>query len=263
MNLIRNGGFELGNTDFWSVEGNATLEVVPTSDMSGNYMLKVTAGSLSDVYVIHDDYLPVQAGSIVNVSGLFKSASNLDISPYLYFYDSDYSYIGKSYQVYKEMDGNVQSISSDIYVPNRTAYVRVAFKIWSPYSGDILYADSINANMLGQSQGLYRLEEVFNESGVTSSGSTSSDKRDMKACSEFYADMKVTSSSGSSPTLDVEVWERSPTYKDFKVGTFTTATGITEERIKLSNCTGSQLFIKYTIGGTNPSFSFKVYIIGK
>jgi hypothetical protein len=68
----------------------------------------------------------------------------------------------------------------------------------------------------------------------------------------------VTAKSGTSPTLDVKIQDSADdtTYADLL--TFTQATGLTGERKTVSGTVDQYLKIAYTIGGTDPSFTFMV-----
>lgn len=80
----------------------------------------------------------------------------------------------------------------------------------------------------------------------------------------------VSAASGTSPTLDVVVQDTLDGTNWFTVGTFTQATAATSQAINIvatdngsptvSNnaVVGRQLRIKWTVGGTSPSFTFRV-----
>jgi len=70
--------------------------------------------------------------------------------------------------------------------------------------------------------------------------------------------LHVTAASGTSPTLDVKVKDSADnaTYADLI--TFTQATGVTAERKTVSGTVDQYLKIRYTIGGTDPSFTIAV-----
>jgi hypothetical protein len=94
---------------------------------------------------------------------------------------------------------------------------------------------------------------------ATASGNTHSTPVLTKYAQEATVFLKVTAASGSSPTLDVliQVWDP---YSDdwYLLGTFsqksTTGTDIGQIPYGL----GEKIAIDYTIGGTNPSFTFQV-----
>jgi len=73
----------------------------------------------------------------------------------------------------------------------------------------------------------------------------------------FFLD--VTAASGTTPTLDVVIETYDPkTNKWYTIITFTQATAVTNEMKEKTANLGKRIAIKYTIGGTSPSFTFKV-----
>ena len=82
----------------------------------------------------------------------------------------------------------------------------------------------------------------------------------------FYLD--VTAVSGTSPTLDVKIQEKDPVSgKYFDLLTFTQVTVISSQRKSFGRGAGEFLgkTIRYvaTIGGTGPSFTFSLSMVGK
>jgi len=77
----------------------------------------------------------------------------------------------------------------------------------------------------------------------------------------FY--LNVTAASGTNATLDVTVYEVAPDGKEYSLVTFTQATAVTSERKAVSGPLGYLIKVKYTIGGTTPSFTFAVSMVAK
>ena len=84
------------------------------------------------------------------------------------------------------------------------------------------------------------------------SGSTTS--------SGAVAILHVIAASGTSPTLDaiVQMDDNSSFTSATSLITFTQATAITSQRIEVATSTERYIRLNYTIGGTDPSFSFAV-----
>lgn len=71
--------------------------------------------------------------------------------------------------------------------------------------------------------------------------------------------LKITAASGSSPTLDIELMIYDPKSDDwYLLGTFSQKTGIGTDIGQVPYGLGEKVAIKYTIGGSNPSFTFQV-----
>lgn len=91
------------------------------------------------------------------------------------------------------------------------------------------------------------------------------DVEQLKAAN-FYLD--VTAFSGTTPTLDVKIQEKDPVSGAyFDILTFTQATGVTNERKNYDSSAAELLgkIIRFvaTIGGTTPSFTFSLSMVGK
>ena len=93
----------------------------------------------------------------------------------------------------------------------------------------------------------------------TSSGDTKSAPKEVAEYREAVFFLKVTSVSGTDPTLDVKIVTYDPASGDwFDLVSFTQATGTTKEMKAVSSGLGHKIAVEYTIGGTTPSFTFSV-----
>lgn len=77
--------------------------------------------------------------------------------------------------------------------------------------------------------------------------------------------LNVTAVSGTAPTLDVVIQTKDPVSGEwFDIVTFTQATGVTKERKADKTIDiGSVIRASYTIGGTDPSFTFSLGAVVK
>lgn len=263
MSLIRNGGFERGNTDFWTVETDGTLEIDSVNQKYGLYCGKYTAGIVSDQFIINNDYIEVNPFDLFDLFMWIKSITTRVVYPSLYMYDADYSYIDYLLGMSRTMTGAYININTQLSIPEGVDYVRAGFEV-TPALADVFYFDGYSANIIKADRILSGNLMLANESYAASSGNTSTDKKDLQMYKTFEADLIVTSSGGTNPTLDITVYEMNLHSDKVIVGTFTQATGITQQRISLTHCTGRQLYIEYVITGTDgPHFAFRVYVSGK
>lgn len=70
--------------------------------------------------------------------------------------------------------------------------------------------------------------------------------------------LQVTAVSGTSPTADVKVRDSADNATYVDLVSFTQATGRTAERVTVSGTVDQYLKVRYTIGGTDPSFTITV-----
>lgn len=78
--------------------------------------------------------------------------------------------------------------------------------------------------------------------------------------------LAVTAASGTSPTLDVFLEDTVDGVNFFTVATFTQATGVTASVQRVAGDVTAftdRLRVRWTIGGTTPSFTFSVQIFAK
>ena len=97
-------------------------------------------------------------------------------------------------------------------------------------------------------------EDVLHASGAETatgnSAAASKQSADVVTC-----DLDVTAASGTTPTLDITIQESIDKVNWYSLGTFTQATGVTNEQKKFAD---PAPYIRglWTIGGTTPSFTF-------
>ena len=109
-------------------------------------------------------------------------------------------------------------------------------------------------------------DTLLESAARTASGA--SDQYDALAVAAIVVEINVTAVSGTSPTLDVDLEDSFDGTTWNKVADVNaadiTAIGVTVKRLNLVDTPATgRLRIKYTVGGTNPSFTFtaKVHAI--
>ena len=262
MSTIRNGGFESGNTDFWTAESAGTFEVSTVSPKSGAYCGVFTPNSIGDSEIIHKDYIEVTSFDLINLFGYAKSIDTGRVYLCIYMYDGDYSYLGMVKGLSRAMDGTYLDINTQIPIPAGVKYIRPGFHLYV-HETDAYYLDGFTADVLHHDNAISSTVTLGEFPPATASGDTSNDKKDMQMYKTFECDLSVSYVTGTSPTLDVTVYEENPGTDDVLIGTFAQKTSTGAERITLNHAIGRQMYIKYTIGGTDPNFYFGVYVTGK
>jgi len=126
------------------------------------------------------------------------------------------------------------------------------------------YADIVNANIQGSDimvpidiQNRYKAPLTLYNRTVTSNGNTSD--IDVSQFSVLEIEIKVTSVSGTTPTLDVYIEGKFENTGDYK--TLASQTGITAPGIwyfTINPCAFRYLRVRWVVGGTSPSFTLIV-----
>lgn len=263
MTELRNGGFEHGDISFWgcTTGGSRTIEAGVVN--SGTYSLKFTSSGDANEIVFNEDYIPVRPYALVNTGLYVKSAASRAVAPIVLMYDSDYSYLGYATGNSRTMDNTWMSIIAQHTLDPSTAYVRFGVMVYGSNADEIFYLDTCSFDTIKRddiTQSVIRIVSLMAEG---SNGDTDGDRQDLQMYKTFYADLKVVYAGGTNPTLDVTIYEKTKGNADQLVGTFAQKIAAGAERIALTNCTGRQLFAKWTIGGTSPSFSAYVDLTGE
>jgi hypothetical protein len=81
--------------------------------------------------------------------------------------------------------------------------------------------------------------------------------------SKFRAQLAVTAASGTTPTLDVVVEDSFDGTNWNTVATFTQKTAAGTQAVDVTGLFSDQLRVRWTVGGTTPSFTFSVLLYGK
>ena len=263
MSLIRNGGFERGNTDFWEVESGGSLEISNISPLYGTYCGKFTANTTSDPVVLSSDYIDVKPYQIVDMVLYLKSAASKSCILTMHYYDADYTLIGTDYGNWTAMDGTWVLLNNQFYIPSGTAYIRVGFTIHSPDVNDIFYIDGAGLEIISDTGSFSGIVELLPFESYTASGGTYSSAKTIQQYTTYFAELYCNFVSGTSPTLDVEVKEINWKGQSCHIADFSTVTTDGDYRIDLPHCWGNEMYVVYTIGGTDPEFDFGVVVIGK
>jgi hypothetical protein len=126
------------------------------------------------------------------------------------------------------------------------------------------YADIVNANIQGSDvmvptdmQNRYKAPLTLFSGTVTANGNGSD--IDVSSFSVTELQLKVTSVSGTSPTLSVYIEGKFEVTGDYKV--LASQTGITAVGtwyFTINPCAFRYLRVRWVVGGTSPSFTFRV-----
>ena len=110
-------------------------------------------------------------------------------------------------------------------------------------------------------QNRYKAPLTLYSGTVTASGNSSD--IDVSPFSVIELELKVTSVSGTAPTLDVYIEGRFDNTGDYK--TLASQTGITATGVwyfTINPCAFRYLRVRWVVGGTSPSFTFRVDVQG-
>ena len=95
-------------------------------------------------------------------------------------------------------------------------------------------------------------------SGVRTTTASAAGVAGFAAARQLVIQLNVTAASGTAPTLDVIVQDTVDGTNYGTIATFTQATAVTKEVIRLETPFTDTLRVVYVIGGVTPSFTFSV-----
>ena len=141
--LIRNGGFERGNLDFFETTGG-TVDIVSDVKKRGNYAAKLTIGDEQYIYLVAKDFIEVIPYVSYKSTAWIKNVTCSATGAFLEFYDSDYVKIADStYSLWLEEGACDWTFKEGwLTVPLEASYLR--FYIRSAGNADTYcYVDSL------------------------------------------------------------------------------------------------------------------------
>jgi hypothetical protein len=100
-------------------------------------------------------------------------------------------------------------------------------------------------------------------SGVRTTSANSGPLSGFGDWSKFRAQLNVSAASGTTPTLDVVIEDTVDGTNWNTVATFTQKTAVGVQAVDITGLFTDQIRVRWTIGGTTPSFTFDVKLYGK
>jgi hypothetical protein len=104
------------------------------------------------------------------------------------------------------------------------------------------------------------LTETLAASAARTASGDSGASKGWGAARTIRAQVDVTAASGTSPTLDVVVEDTLDGTNWNTIGTFAQKTAVGREVINITGAFSDTVRVRWTVGGTTPSFTFSVVI---
>jgi hypothetical protein len=262
MNLIRNGGFERGNMDYWVSVGDGSAAVTDVLPMHGTYCLAISTNAGETHTLYSQDYIPVIFGQIVVMNWHVKSPVDVMVEAQFYEYDGDLNLIKSSQRSGGHPLAAYSQFQAMLSPEPNTEYVRVGIYIRNAEGPDNVFVDSFYASTLSGDDPLTYRVEIASLVGKTSGYNTGENPFDMLGFEQYYADIDCTVLTGTAPTLDVTVHETDVYGNEKLLGTFAQLAAAGHERITLDAPIGDGMYVKYVEGGTWTNATFDVTVTG-
>lgn len=157
--LIRNGGFERGDTEFWEFEDVASIEALAVAKKYGSYGCKIISDGHPVGYLHCKDFIAVKYGIIYNVNFWIKNSLNKTVHLYVREYDSDKEYIG-AVSILSTSVSTTFKFLSDFYIGRSgVSYFTISVRQVNFSINDYSYVDSISLSKID----LYNVGVIIEE----------------------------------------------------------------------------------------------------
>ena len=262
--LIRNGGFERGNLDFWETV-HGTINVVNDVKKRGSYAAKLICGVFGVVELDNKDYIEVTPFSLYKFTGWFKNVNLTKMQVLVFFYDSDIQHISGGDLTLWEKSGTYDWTFAEEWftAPVESSYIALGIA-GTGSSGECGYVDSISLQEADLSKLAVYPKELLSVEDLPLPGTYYSDEyfSGVWKYAEFY--LNVTSISGTNPKIDIVIQAYDPStglWKNIVEYDQVTSTG---SQLKVATAgLGWKIRVKYTIHSDTSDADFVVGAIFK
>lgn len=262
MNLIRNGGFERGTTDFWEVISSETISADSSEHVYGNYSGKVISSAGVMQGIRSKEYIEVKEGELINMMCWLKTSLVIATRFRVYEYDEDLALVDDDYAG-RSSGGAGWLVNYGQYLVNPgVAYIKIAVTAVFTGAAQTMHVDGMSVVRLEMNHTFRLTRQLIDATDRTTSGNSIADAVEMLGGIEYYAELSVTSFAGTSPTMDIEIREYDIVGYTRVLGSFTQVTGAVDQRIGIARPISQRLHAIWTMGGVVTDADFKINVIG-
>lgn len=206
QNLIRNGGFERGNIDFWTGRNGSAFEVITSPVHEGTYAVKIVAQVGASPTITPNDYLELGLDETAALELWLRGSHAEGVHLWMYFYDAELNQV-KSFRV------EPFNLSTTVYVQylfdvsgvEGTKYFKPLIYFNASTIGAELYLDSVSMYKSDPKTSAGRTHEIYSSGTLNSPGTLYSDKFYVAPFTQGEFTLWVDSCTGSSETVDVTI----------------------------------------------------------
>lgn len=249
--LVRNGGFESGDSKFWVSTLVAGIAVADAHKKYGSYGAKVLATEAQvDWNIAHKDLLPVSLGEVYIINFWHKVKVRLLAAYYLNFYDSDGSYI--TYQPLGTGSTNENWAFKEYFVmiPRNVAFIQLFMTSLFGAAADYLILDSVSIQRIAVEKLAVKTENLITVLNLAVKQTAQGESFFAGVWREAEFTLSCTSLTGTNPTLNVAVQAFDPcTAAWYNVLVFQQLVAAGEERKTVLSGLGWLNRVNYTTGG--------------
>jgi len=262
--LIRNGGFERGNLDFWTYT-NLTLSFDPGEVVRGDYTLKGVLTAAASGLLYTKDYIEVSPFETYLLSFNLRHVEALTCNVGYVTYDSDYNLIGAGEFLEPAIVGIAAAMDYSYYFAMNpvVAYIQIVFW-WTGTEADRFFLDSVSLVELPASPLSARPISLLKLTNINADATAYSQEFFTGIWKQAEYHLYCTSLTGTTPTLNVTIQAQDPSteqWKDILVFQELDAAG-SEFKTLLSGL-GWKQRAKFTTAGTVTDCDFTLGVVYK
>jgi len=263
--LIRNGGFERGNYDFWSTHTYA-FEIQTAVKKYGTYASKVTLGATGIAVLNTKDYISVSPFALYKLTLWMKNNHNIVHAICAATYDSDYQVLEGPGIIILGTVGvfDWTKLVGYFVIDDEASYISIADGMLGLVN-QVCYHDAFSLLQISPDEVISHQIEMVSVSNLTTKDTYYADEYFTGIWKQAEYHLYCTSLTGTAPTLDVTIQGYDPNteqWKDVLVFQQLTTDG-SEFKTVLSGL-GWKQRVKYVLGGTTVTdCDFKVGVVYK
>jgi len=263
--LIRNGGFERGNLDFWEIDIFGVVTIQTDEVKYGTYAVKLVGTTLNQYRLLNRDFISVSIADVYHVGCWIKGGEAAE-SQYLrvYTYDADMNGIDQIEIASQVTAADWAYLGGVVSIPEGISYIRVLL-LGKSTEEATLYADSFSCQQYDLSEDGYLGHLMADVVNQTSKATYYLTQYFSALWKHAEYTLYCSALTGTLQTLDVTIQgldEKTSVWKDVLVFQQLDAPG-TEIKTVLSGL-GWKQRVKYVLGGTTVTdCDFKVGVVYK
>jgi len=266
MNMIRNGGFERGTTDFWKAFDHSSFAASTIQKYKGSYAGKINAGAATEPYIMNNDFIKIVPGEAFILKGYGYPSTYYSLTPQVLYYDEGLSLKATRNLITKTLGTTQWTEFTDVVSYEQGAeYFKIKLKQGHSGVDEYTYWDSLSLYKIDVQELIGEIQQIFTSQYMEGGGTWTGDIEPVFGYKEAVFILDVTAKDNDTGTLDVKV----QTYDRYNVvwhdiASFSQVTTTLGEQVLVVTAgIGEIIRCQMTQAGTNPGFTARTSAILK
>ena len=260
-NLIRNGGFERGDTEFWAAYDAKSFEVVASPVHRGTYAGKIVVKAGEYPYLITNDYFELTVGEIAYFEARVHGSDMMSAYLRVEYYDEGLNTIETvTYEQFNPATSGFAKIMEPISGIDGAKYCRPYIYLIDDNEDDFMVVDSVQMYKFRPEDAMGGIREMDKRTGLDTAGAYTSDWYFVAPFKEAEFKLYVGTLTGTADTLDVTIESKSPfSSAEHVIATFAQVTGSDILQILLVTAgLGTKIRVRAVLAGTGLNCTYYV-----